>query len=83
MESDNNVLTGRKISLRDFLKKYTSISSKFIDKYMDLYDMCNKNEYGIDKIDEFKERFRNNFKINKISIVDKDTIKNMFQNLMS
>ncbi len=28
------------ISLLDFLKKYTGISSKFIDEYYKFYEMC-------------------------------------------
>ena len=28
------------ISLKDFLKKYTAISSKFINKYYKFYEMC-------------------------------------------
>lgn len=36
------------ISLRKFLKLYTAIPYKFIDEYMDLYDMGTKDIFGID-----------------------------------
>lgn len=37
-----------KISLKDFLKKYTAISNKFIDKYYKFYEMCEGDLYGIE-----------------------------------
>lgn len=66
----------KKLTLREFLKKYTAISAKFIDEYMDFYDSCEKNKYGIEINDvldylginkeaKFKQRFRNNYKLNK------------------
>jgi len=36
-----------KISLKDFLKKYTAISNKFIDEYYKFYEMCEGEKYGI------------------------------------
>jgi len=60
------------ISLKDFLKKYTAISNKFIDEYYKFYEDTEKDKFGI-KIqdvmkylniknqDKFEERLRNNF----------------------
>ena len=36
-----------KISLKDFLKKYTAISNKFIDSYYKFYEMCETQKFGI------------------------------------
>lgn len=36
------------ISLKDFLKKYTAISGKFIDEYYAFYELCISNTFGID-----------------------------------
>jgi phage anti-repressor protein len=35
------------ISLREFLRLYTIIPLKFIDAHLKFYDMCEKDEYGI------------------------------------
>lgn len=35
------------ISLPDFLKKYTAISNKFIDKYYKFYELCENKKFGI------------------------------------
>lgn len=60
------------ISLKDFLKKYTAVSYKFIDEYYEFYDMCKKSVYGINlesvinylgirKIEKFYNRFRSRY----------------------
>lgn len=36
------------ITLKDFLKIYTAISNKFIDKYYKFYEMCKKDVFGIE-----------------------------------
>jgi len=36
------------ISLKNFLKTYTAISNKFIDKYYHFFELCENNTYGID-----------------------------------
>lgn len=65
------------ITLKDFLKKYTAISNKFIDEYYSFYEKTEVNKFGI-KIqdvmkylniknqDKFEERLR------KIYILQKD-----------
>lgn len=35
------------ITLKNFLKKYTAISNKFIDEYFLFYDKCENNTFGI------------------------------------
>jgi phage anti-repressor protein len=61
------------ISLKDFLKKYTAISSKFIDEYYKFYEACEKDVFGIDLADiikylnivseeKFYIRFKENYK---------------------
>ena len=63
------------ITLRDFLKTYTAISNKFIDEYIDFFDMCQKYTFGIlldnvikylgiSVVDRFYENFRKKYKIN-------------------
>ena len=64
------------ITLKDFLKKYTAISNKFIDEYYSFYEQCETNNFSI-KIqdvmkylniknqDKFEERLRNNFILRK------------------
>ena len=62
-----------KITLKEFLKKFTAIPEKFINEYSKFYDMCNNNTFGIKitdimeyfkitNIDKFRERIRNNYK---------------------
>jgi hypothetical protein len=57
------------ITLKDFLKKYTAISHKFIDEYYRFYELCEMNTFGIKledvldyleicKRDKFYERFK-------------------------
>jgi len=36
------------ISLKNFLKKYTAISNKFIDEYFKFYEICENNMFGIE-----------------------------------
>ena len=35
-------MENNKISLKDFLKKYTIINNKFIDEYYIFYELCEK-----------------------------------------
>ena len=37
----------KNISLKDFLKTYTSISNKFIDEYYKFYELCEHDIFGI------------------------------------
>jgi phage anti-repressor protein len=64
-----------KITLKEFLKKFTAIPEKFINEYTKFYDMCHNNKFGIKitdimeyfKItsrDKFEERIRNNYQKN-------------------
>ena len=64
------------ISLKEFLKKYTAISNKFIDEYYNFYEKTENNKFGIKlqdvmkylnikNQDKFEERLRNNFIIRK------------------
>jgi len=69
-----------KILLKDFLKKYTAISNKFIDNYYKFYEMCQDNNFGIN-VDEivkylnlnnrkkFIERLREKYIVNKDFII--------------
>lgn len=67
------------ITLRKFLHKYTAISYEFIDEYIDFYDLCVEDKYGIYLIDvmdyleitnkkKFMERFRENY-VNKVDYI--------------
>ena len=40
-------MENNKISLKEFLKKYTVINNKFIDEYYIFYELCEKNMYLI------------------------------------
>ena len=62
------------ITLKNFLKKYTAISNKFIDEYFLFYEKCENNTFGImlddvlDYLDikerkEFYSRFRKRYNI--------------------
>ena len=51
-----------KISLKDFLKKYTAISNKFINNYYKFYEVCENNIYGISVNDVVKYSNLNNRK---------------------
>ena len=75
-----------KISLKDFLKKFTSISNSFIDKYYKFYELCEKEPFGININSVFKylelknekkfiERIRNNYKENNDYIIKKNNEK--------
>jgi phage anti-repressor protein len=68
------------ISLKDFLKKYTAISSKFINEYYKFYEMCENNVFGINAEDiikflgitfpkKFYERLREKYIINSDYII--------------
>ena len=57
------------IGMKEFLKKYTAISNKFIDEYCAFYEMCEKEQFGIyiENIIEYleiknDERFYENFR---------------------
>lgn len=43
-----------KISLKQFLIRYTSIPINFIEKHLEFYDMCDNNIFGIDLEDVIK-----------------------------
>ena len=69
-----------KISLKDFLKKYTAISNKFIDSYYKFYEMCETQKFGINVTEvinylglthhrKFYEKIRTNYEINKDYII--------------
>ena len=45
--SSNYIILMSNISLKDFLKKYTAISSKFINEYYKFYELCENNKFGI------------------------------------
>jgi len=74
-----------KIELKDFLKKYTGVSCKFINEYYKFYEMCEKKKFGIDLNDVLKyleikgvEKFITNFRKRYIEGIDYTyhTIKN-------
>jgi phage anti-repressor protein len=63
------------LTLKDFLKKYTAISNKFIDEYYSFYEKTIDNKFGIKIHDiikylnitnrhKFEERIRKNYIIN-------------------
>jgi phage anti-repressor protein len=68
------MMSHKKITLREFLYKYTAISKTFIDGYCVFYDMCNlQNKFGIEisavmdylqitKREMFMKRFVQNYK---------------------
>jgi phage anti-repressor protein len=73
------------INLKDFLKKYTAISNKFINEYYKFYEMCEKNKYGIDleeviKYLEIKNSARFYENIRKNFIENIDYIKHSIEN---
>ena len=62
------------IDLKDFLTRYTAIPEKFINEYIEFYDMCKDDKFGIqiEKIMtylgitnrlKFEERLRKNYKL--------------------
>lgn len=69
-----------KISLKDFLKKYTAISNNFIDEYYKFYELCENNKYGI-VVDEiikylelkskkiFVEKLREKYTVNRDFVI--------------
>ena len=66
-----------KISLKEFLKKYTAVSSKFIDEYYVFYEKCEMNKYGIllDDVETYLgikkiEKFRSNIRKKYIENID-------------
>ena len=76
------------ITLKDFLKKYTAISNKFIDEYYSFYEKTEDNKFGIkleevmkylniQNIKKLKERLRNNFSFRKDYEIIKYTHKSM------
>lgn len=74
------------INLRLFLKKYTSISSTFIDKHCSFYDLCEKDKFGIN-VDlvvkyleytdskRFYRRFRKTYTLNEDYVIKKNAVK--------
>ena len=72
---DSNILKDS-ITLKEFLIRYTAIPEKFVNEYIEFYDLCKSNRFGIpiEKVmkylqinDRFKleERIRINFKLNE------------------
>jgi phage anti-repressor protein len=70
------------ISLKEFLKNYTSISHKFINEYYKFYELCEITKFGIEgkKIikylnlkgeTKFYERVRNNYNVSTDYIIKK------------
>lgn len=64
----------RNISMRDFLIRFTSVPKTFIDKHVDFYEKCEKDEFGIllsdvikyleiTKPKRFMKRFRDKYKL--------------------
>jgi len=64
-----------KITLKEFLKKYTAINENFINEYYKFYELCEQNKFGIEltsvakyldikKKEEFYKSFRDKFKQN-------------------
>jgi phage anti-repressor protein len=64
-----------KLSLKDFLKLYTTIPVKFINEYYEFYELCKNNKFGIDAYtvleylnitdtSSFYRRLRSNYKLN-------------------
>lgn len=69
-----------KLSLIDFLKRYTAISNKFIDEYFAFYQLCENNIFGIklDSVIEYLDiklqkkfyiRFRENYKVQQDYVI--------------
>ena len=69
-----------KLTLQEFLKKFTAIPIKFIDEYIKFYDMCKNDKFGIkvvevmkylgiNNIKKFEERIRNTYKLDHDYIV--------------
>ena len=63
----------KKITMKEFLKKYTGVSIKFINEYYKFYEMCELTKFGIDMEDliiyldiKNKKRFYENLKKNYI-----------------
>lgn len=76
-----------KITLRDFLIRFTPISKTFIDKYLSFLEMCKNDPFGINIIDvvdyldiksfkKFKERIIHNFTENFDYKKQRNNIKN-------
>ena len=68
------------ITLINFLKKYTTISNKFINEYYKFYNMCENTYFGINvenvikyleikQIEDFYKRIKNKFILNKDYII--------------
>ena len=83
--TNKNVKSIQPIPLEDFLKRYTMVSSKFIDEYYSFYEMCENDQFGILIEDVIKyleiknvERFYEKFK--KKYIVGNDYIKKHREN---
>jgi len=61
-----------KITLKEFLIKFTAIPEKFINEYTAFYDKCSSNKFGIkleeimkyliiENLEKFEERIRDNY----------------------
>jgi hypothetical protein len=64
------------ITLKEFLQRYTAIPERFINEYIEFYDLCTSNEFGIpienvmkylkitDRL-KLEERLRTQYKLNQ------------------
>jgi len=79
-------MVSENISLREFLKKYTAIPAKFIDRHLKYYDKCVNNKFGIEikevikylninRYDNFVTRFKKKYVLNRDYIYDCNIIK--------
>jgi phage anti-repressor protein len=75
-----------RITLKNFLKKYTAISIKFIDEYYKFYELCENEKFGIplddiidyldiQNVERFYENFRKKYKIKIDYIITRIKIK--------
>ena len=77
-----------RISLKDFLIKYTAISNHFINNHFIFYEKCELNNFGIeleqtlDYLDikerkEFYKRFRNKYTLDEDYIIIRKRLSKM------
>lgn len=77
-----------RISLKEFLIKFTAVPKKFIDSYYKFYELCENNKFGIPiknvivylgitNQDKMEERIRNNYKLNIDYVIIRENQKSM------
>jgi len=75
-----------KITLKDFLLKFTAVPSKFINEYYKFYELCEKEVFGIPVTMVVKylgitnqlkleERIRESFKVNTDYVIIRESKK--------